>query len=252
MAKKEVSLEAADARFGHYLGLLTGALKYFDIEYSLVGGLARKHYIGKPIHGLRPNGTHVDIDGVEWTPHRDNAHKFQKAVSEMKKGYPDFPEVGIEPTVFSDEPVRGGPLTMLTTMRVDSNSNFSMDYKGLSVRLPPETMQTSTICINDVPFYAFCASTQYFRALIRNPAGFKEKDQEELALLKNYILNHPTTEPCIFNYLPYRILSEKMQSQFPVETFLVGAYWHLDHKIFNGAISGAKGIIYKSIDLFHS
>ena len=246
---ERLNLELENSLFNQHLATIGRVLGEHGVEYSLVGGLALNAILGKPVSARRPNGSRVDFDAVAIGP---DIFTIKEALKELEshKKEPMFPSVGIEPIHFGDGRIPYNPLTVLSTMRKDSQGGFSLVFRDLEVKVPPETMKLQRVLVNGVPFSCFPTKTIFWRYGDRT-GSIKPKDVNKLTEFSQYITGNNSQEPGDELYGAYFIFAEQIKQRYPAAKVATESFWKFD-RFLNGRISGASGIVYGVIGCFHS
>lgn len=234
--------------FTKNLEIISSALTGCQVNYSIVGGLALNAILGKNVNFRRANHTPIDFDAIVFGPDPATIGQALNELSQKKHGRIAFPELGIEPVIFSDQPAPPSPFTMLSNMRVDTTSRYFLTFRDIEVEVPPETMHTSARWVNGVSFSCLPAKTILFRYLTRWGME-KKKDDSKLHALEDYIIQNWTSEPDDILYRPYLEFAELIREKYPLAVALTDAFWATDYAL-GGIISGSPGFIYGLIKNF--
>lgn len=242
------SKSVENARFTSNLKVIDTVLKKHGVSYSLVGGLALKAILGETVPARRDNGTVYDFDAVAIGPDRKTIKSAMEELEILRKNDELFPEVGVEPIVFSDGPIHYSPLTTLSTMRKNFQGDFSLVYRSVEVPVPKETMEIQEVDLNGIKLPVFPAKTIFYRYLTRGGL-LKMKDDEKLAKLQRFITDNHITEPPNALYAPYIDFIIQIGQKHPNARSMFEIFWNVD-RLLGNKISGASGFIYGLIHFF--
>lgn len=213
-----------------------------------------KAILGEKVNVRRKNGTIYDFDAVALGPDKGAINDALKELGEAKEGKKMFPEIGIEPVIFSDSPIAVKPLALLSSMRKNTKGDYFLTYRDIEVAVPPETMKLETVLLNGIEFPCFPPKTILYRYLVRGGI-MKEKDDKKLVKLEDFIVANEKDQPYDDRlrddrlYVPYLEFAEKIRDRYPVSINVFNLLWNLDHFMGDG-ISGSARFIYGFIHLF--
>lgn len=248
----EINSPAEQAQFNQNLVLVNEKLKQHDVDYALVGGLAIKGLLGEQIAPHRPNGTVIDLDAVALGPDEKTIEAAITELKQLEQGREVFPDIGIESVIFADSPpplsVKDFFTTVLSSLRIDSQGRYFLNYRKIEEEISPETMKLQTVSINGIPFPTFPAKTLWFRYLIRG-GNLKMKDNDKLDKLQRYIIDHNDQQPADDLYKPYLEFAMKINEKYKIPLWIFNSWWVADD-LSGGKLSGSKKL-YKGINQLH-
>lgn len=96
------SVARTNLAFLDNLSKVVGITQDAGAKIVVVGGIALRAILNKPVESRRPNGTTPDIDIIGLGPTPDILLATNKEIAQYQLQNPNCPEVGLEPAVFSD------------------------------------------------------------------------------------------------------------------------------------------------------
>lgn len=236
-----------EEQFLRNLNDIMARLSSWNIRYAVVGGMALRAILEKPVEHVRSNGTMVDFDAVALGPEQETIQRAWSDIKGWTKKKPFCPEFGLEPVQFGERPSKRSKNQFLSGVRKDDQGNFYLTYRDIEQPIPRETMEIVPRQYGGVTIPTFPAKTTLFRYLVRGGV-LKPKDDRKLVELDNWGIRQ---EGGLSDglYAPYLVFAERVRERYPLSTDLYGLYWTLD-QLLGGRISGSGGYIYGLIERF--
>ena len=218
-------------------------------EIVIVGGIALRSAMEKPVEFQRSNGTTPDIDIIGLGPNSENIQKSIQEIDQYRKSNPSCPSVGLEPVKFSDKPsTRYSLIEMLSGIRRDSQGEYFLTLRSVDQSIDSLTMSQVTRNYGGVKIPTLPQETILYRYLVRM-GYFKPKDINKLQEFRHH-LNQ--TGGDFLNpelYLSYIEFCQRVKEKHPVVICITETYWKFD-KAIGGKISGSSGFFYDLIKPF--
>lgn len=218
-------------------------------ETVIVGGIALRAAMNKPVEFQRSNGTTPDIDIIGLGPNPENLKKTIKEIDKYRKSFPNCPAVGLEPVYFSNQVKKNySPLEMVSGLRKDDNGRYFLTFRSLDQEISPLTMLPFTRQYGEVNISTLSQETIYYR--YRTRVGFlKPKDEIKTKEFCDHInkTGGDHIDPTLF--LPYVEFCQRINEKHPLVVKISKAYWNFDQKN-GGKISGSNGFVYSLIKSF--
>jgi hypothetical protein len=236
-------------QFINHLQNVVGITKSNQTEIIVVGGIALRSAMGKPVEFQRSNGTIPDIDIIGLGPNPENIQKSIKEINQYRKSNPTCPSVGLEPIRFSDKPNnRYSLIEMLSGIRKNSQGNYFLTLRSVDQPVNVLTMSQITRNYGGVDIPTLPQETILYRYLVRM-GYFKPKDINKIQEFRQHLNNTggDFLDPKL--YLPYIEFCQRVQEKHPVVIGITQTYWKFD-KAIGGKISGSSGFFYDLIKPF--
>lgn len=235
--------------FIHHFQRVNEIIKSNQTETVIVGGIALRSAMNKPIESRRPNGTIPDIDIIGLGPNPQNIKDTTFEIKKYRQDFPDCPPVSLESVTFSNHPSeKYSPLEFVSGLRKDNNGRYFLTFRKIDAEIDSLTMVPISRKYGSISISTLPQETIYYRYLLR--MGYiKPKDISKLEEFRHYIENGggDGLNPELFN--SYQDFIQQMNQKYPNIINLTKTYWNFDQSI-GGKISGSNGIFYEMINSF--
>jgi len=235
--------------FLNHLQNIVDITKNNQTEVVIVGGIALRAAMKKPVEFQRSNGTTPDVDMIGLGPNPENIQKTIKEISQYQKSFSNCPPVGLEPIDFSHKTREKYPLLeMVSGIRKDDHGRYFLTFRSIEQEIDKLTMMLVSRHYGEINILTLPQETILHRYYTR--VGFlKPKDEIKINEFCEHITNTggDHLDPNLFN--SYREFCERINEKHPLVVKLTKTFWNLDQKI-GGKISGSGGFIYNLIGNF--
>jgi len=247
MSKPEISPQRDE--FISHLSNIIGITQEKQIDAVLVGGVALRSAMEKPVEFRRANGSIPDFDMIGLGP---DLEKIKPAIEEIKKyneSFKNSPRVTLEPVQFSDKKRESYPvLECLSGLRKDSSGRYFLTFRSVEQEIDPLTMTSVAREYGGVEIFTLPKETILYRYYTR--MGYlKPKDQLKVEEFGQYIKESGGDNINPNLYLPYIEFCDRISQKHPIPIAVTKFYWNIDQKT-KGFFSGSSGFIYDLIGIF--
>lgn len=248
MTEQLVFLEKKQ-QFLNHLQRVVGIAKSNQTDIVVVGGIALRSAMGKPVEFQRSNGTIPDIDIIGLGPNPENIQKSIQEIDQYRKSNPTCPPVSLEPVKFSDKPnIHYSFIEMLSGIRRDSQGEYFLTLRSVDQPINSITMNQVTRNYGGVDIPTLPQETILYRYLVR--MGYlKPKDIVKLQEFRQHLNNTGGDFLKPELYLSYLEFCQRVEEKHPTIISITKTYWKLD-KAIGGKISGSSGFFYDLIKPF--
>jgi hypothetical protein len=232
--------------FVKHLQNIIDIAKQNQTEVVIVGGIALRSAMDKPVEFKRPNGSTPDIDMIGLGPNRQNIAKTISDIDKYRKNFPDCPPVGLEPVDFSNKAKKlYSPIEFLSGLRKDDSGRFFLTFRSVEQEIDSLTMLPVSRRYGGIEIPTLPQETILNRYSIRG-GYLKPKDINKIEEFCHHIekTGGDHLDPSLF--VPYVEFCQRINIKHPIVIKITKAYWNLDQKI-GGKISGSNGFIYNLI-----
>ena len=221
-----------------------------QVECVIVGGIALRAAMDKPVEFQRSNGTIPDIDMIGLGPNPQKIKQAQIEIQNYRKSYPNCPAVGLEAVTFSDQSkTKSSPFELLSGLRKNNNGEYSLTFRRIDKPISSQTMVVLNHQYGSTLIPTFPDETVYYRYFTR--MGYlKPKDIEKIGEFACFIKGKGNNTLDSSLYETYIEFCQRINKEYPLAVKITKLYWDFDNAI-GGRVSGSNGFIYKMINLFH-
>jgi hypothetical protein len=250
MIEQQVSYLDQESRFVSHLQNIVDIAQDKQANLVIVGGIALRASMNKSVQFRRSNGTTPDIDMIGLGPNLTILHQTKKEINKYRKSQTDCPSVGIEFVKFSDHPQKiYKPSEVISGIRRDQHGEYYLTFRSVDQPIAYQTMDVFIRRYGLAKIPTLPQETIFRRYEVR--MGYvKPKDKQKIDEFEQYIKDNggDGLDPKL--YESYYLFCQKVNKEHSNALKLTKLFWNLDLKL-NGKISGASGLIYKTIGFFH-
>lgn len=231
--RENVSGPEREAVFLRHISNLINIAETNGAQIAIVGGIALKAHLNKPVEFMRKNGSTPDLDAIGLGPDKKTLSTTIEMMQRYNRKNPDSPAIGLENVIFSDNPSRKSPFVFLSGLRNNSDGDFFLTFRDIETRIYPDTMKIINVPYGKIMIPTLPLNTIYWRYFVRSGI-VKPKDINKLEEMFEYI--QKTGQMDELNYRSYEEFRNLILERYWIPLLLVRFYWWLDIKT-NGRMS---------------
>lgn len=234
---EKVNHQPSKERFEFHIGKLLDIPRKNGATIAIVGGMALRAALRKPVEFMRGNGSIPDMDAIGLGTDRETLIKTDREMRDYRRAHPDCPDIGLESIIFSDKPSSYSPTELLSGIRKNSRGDMFLTFREIEIPINPGTLEVVDKPYGNVVIPTLPAETIFWRYLVRNGV-LKPKDAAKLKELEDFIKVAGGDGIDRSLYLPYEEFYRQVNEKYRIPLSLVRLYWYMDQKT-GGRISAA-------------